>query len=174
MAVAEAAEGPYTRLPGLSISTRRFRDAMGRWDRLYASTLLRRSQDWLMLVLCDSGEHFAWAYAAFTAPGPEGPWSGPVNILSCDRPEFYPAPVEFHPAMAVDGVVYAHATSVASVSYTHLDIESTDAGHVGVFLHQLLNLLIGHAGQVAAEAMIGHGNLHTILKGCLLYTSRCV
>lgn len=113
VAVAEAAEGPYTRLPGLSISTRRFRDAMGRWDRLYASTLLRRSQDWLMLVLCDSGEHFAWAYAAFTAPGPEGPWSGPVNILSCDRPEFYPAPVEFHPAMAVDGVVYAHATSVA-------------------------------------------------------------
>ena len=47
------------------------------------------------------------------------------------------------------------------------DIKSADAGHVGVFLHQLLNLLIGHAGQVAAEAMIGHGNLHTILKGQL-------
>ncbi len=113
VAVAEEAGGPYRRLPGLAVSTRRFRDGMGRWDRLYASTLLKREDDWLMLVLCDSGEHYAWAYAAFTAPSPEGPWEGPVNVLNCDRPEYYPAPVEFHPAMVVDGTVYAHATSVA-------------------------------------------------------------
>ena len=34
-------------------------------------------------------------------------------VLNCDTPDFYPTPVEFHPCMAVEGRVYAHATSVA-------------------------------------------------------------
>ena len=113
VAVADRVEGPYRRLPGLSASRIRAWGKMGRFSRLYATTLLRREKDWLLMVLCDSNEHFAWAYAALTAPSPEGPWSDPVMVLNCDTPDFYPTPVEFHPCMVVEGRVYAHATSVA-------------------------------------------------------------
>lgn len=113
VAVADRVEGPYSRLPGLSASRIRARGKTGRFDRLYATTLLRREQDWLLMVLCDSGEHFAWGYAAMTARTPDGPWSDPVIVLCPDREEYYPTPVEFHPCMVVDGRIYAHATSVA-------------------------------------------------------------
>ena len=72
-----------------------------------------RENDYIAFVLTDSGNHFARGLIAMTAPTPEGPWSKPHIILSCDCPEYYPCPVEFYPAELHNGIVYCSATSVA-------------------------------------------------------------
>ncbi len=113
LAWADSPAGPFERIPVPFISNNEQAGRLGRFRRLYATTVLPRAQDYLALSLCDSADHFAWALACMTAPSPEGPWSAPRVLLSVDRPEYYPAPVEFFPAHVVDGVVYAPATSVA-------------------------------------------------------------
>lgn len=113
LAWADSPAGPFERLPRPFCSNNEQAGRLGRFRRMYASTVLPRAEDYLALVLCDSADHYAWALAGMTAPAPEGPWSPPRVLLSVDRPEYYPAPVEFFPAHVVDGVVYAPATSVA-------------------------------------------------------------
>lgn len=113
LAWADSPAGPFERLPDRFISCRKVFGSCGRFDRMYASVVFPRENDYLALALCDSGNHFAWGLAAMTAPAPEGPWSEPHIVLSCDRPEYYPCPVEFFPAMAIGNTVYASATSVA-------------------------------------------------------------
>ncbi len=114
LAWAKSPAGPFTRLPVPYISNVALDGHKGRFKRLYANTLLKRGKDWITLVLCDSSDYYSWGLACMTAPSPEGPWSKPEILLSVDRAEYYPAPVEFHPCYVVDGIVYAPATSVAA------------------------------------------------------------
>ncbi len=85
----------------------------GKYNRHYASTLLRRSKDWLLLTGVDSGRYFGWGVTAATASRPEGPWSDPMLVFSPETDYWLPTPCEFFPAFAHDGVVRAPLTSVA-------------------------------------------------------------
>ncbi|MBM7567379.1 hypothetical protein [Paenibacillus sacheonensis] len=114
LAWSKSPAGPFHRLPRPHISNVELSGHKGRFKRMYASTLLRRSSDWIALTLCDSGDCFSWGLAVMTAPSPEGPWSLPTIVLSVDTPDYYPAPVEFYPCFAADGIIYAPATSVAA------------------------------------------------------------
>lgn len=111
---AERPEGPFHRHPAPILRNRTHRSPVeGKYRRLYASTLLRRSTDWLLLTLTDSGEHFAWGLYAMTATDPTGSWSEPCLVLSLENDNFHPALMEFFPAFAHAGLVHAPATSVA-------------------------------------------------------------
>ena len=105
--------GPFERLPHRMVTSCGIAGKLGRFNRYYASTVIPREKDYLALVLMDSGRYFAWGLAALTAPAPEGPWSEPQIVLSCDREEYFPCPVEFYPAEVHEGVVHCAATSVA-------------------------------------------------------------
>lgn len=105
--------GPFTRLPHLSFSNKESFKVLGKFDRGYASTLIKRENDWIMFTLFDSYKHFAWSFACMLADHPEGPWSAPNVILSGEGGKYYPAPIEFHPAFTHEGKVYAPATSIA-------------------------------------------------------------
>ena len=113
LAYAESPAGPFTRLPSPIFNNADINKSIGRFTRAYATTVLKREKDWIAFILCDSGPYFSWGLVCMTAPAPEGPWSHPAVLLSVDRLEYYPAPVEFHPCFAVGDTVYAPATSVA-------------------------------------------------------------
>ncbi len=113
LAWADSPAGPFTRFKNLFLSNRRIFGSLGRWGRLYASSVYPRKNDYIAFCLADSNQHYAWALGVMTAPTPEGPWSDAHMVLSCDRPEYYPCPVEFHPVEVHDGVAVASATSVA-------------------------------------------------------------
>lgn len=111
---AERPEGPFHRHPVPIFRNSRHRSPVsGKYLRLYASTLLRRTDDWLLLTLSDSGPGFAWGLYALTAPRPEGPWSEPRLVLSLEGDRFHPALMEFFPAFVHAGEVHCPATSVA-------------------------------------------------------------
>lgn len=105
--------GPFTRLPQPCYSNKKYYGLLGKYDRGYATTLLKRANDWILLILFDSHQHFSWAYACMTAPQPEGPWSAPHLVISPENGRYYPGPIEFHPAFTYEGRVYAPATSVS-------------------------------------------------------------
>lgn len=113
LAWSKSPEGPFTRLKKPFFSNREQFGKFGIFSRGYASTLLKRKNDWIVFTLMDSGPFFSWGLACMTAKTPFGPWSEPVLLLSSDRQEYYPAPVEFHPCFAVFNKVYAPATSVS-------------------------------------------------------------
>ena len=153
LAVADRPEGPFQRLNRPIFANSQLQGKLGRFDRLYATTVLRRQQDWIAFLLCDSGPHFAWGYAVSTAPSPEGPWTFPRMILSPDTPDFYPAPVEFHPCFNVDGHVYAPATSVArNRAYQALFKAPLEAAHMPAAweIHQAGSLF--HRGLAESES----------------------
>lgn len=95
LAWAESPAGPFHRLERPIFSNRELEGLLGRYCRMYATTVIPRERDYLALVLCDSHQYFAWALAAMTAPSIEGPWSRPQLLLSPDLPGYYPAPMEF-------------------------------------------------------------------------------
>ena len=113
LAWAEHPAGPFHRLERPIFSNRELEGLLGRYCRMYATTVIPRERDYLALVLCDSNQYFAWALAAMTAPSIEGPWSRPQLLLSPDLPGYYPAPMEFFPAHVIGDTVYAPAPSVA-------------------------------------------------------------
>ena len=113
IARAKSPEGPFTRLINPFFSNKEQYGKFGIFTRGYASTLLKRENDWITFTLLDSGSYFSWGLACMTAKTPYGPWSEPVLLLSPARQEYYPAPVEFHPCFTVDNRVYAPATSVS-------------------------------------------------------------
>ena len=106
--------GPFERLTQSVYRNARIQGRYGRFSRMYATTVIPRAHDYLALILCDSGPHFAWALAGATAKSPEEDFDDPVMLLNADGPTYYPAPMEFYPAFVVDGTVYAPATSVAA------------------------------------------------------------
>lgn len=111
---AERPEGPFHRQPEPIYRNSTHRSPVsGKYRRVYASTLLRRERDWLLLSLSDSGPGFAWGLYALTAPRPEGPWSEPRLALSLEGDGFHPALMEFFPAFVHGDEVFCPATSVA-------------------------------------------------------------
>lgn len=86
---------------------------LGKYDRFYATTLIRRKSDWMILILTDSGRRYAWGLLAMTAQHPAGPY-GPVTALFHVEGETYQPPLmEYFPAFIHDGWVYSPSTSVA-------------------------------------------------------------
>ncbi len=110
---AERPEGPYHRTVHPIVTTREQPLLKGKYRRTYASTILRRKNDWLVLTLTDSGPHFGWAYLGMTATSPDGPYSSPKLLLHPQRKGPHPPLMEFHPSFIHDGFIYAPATSVA-------------------------------------------------------------
>jgi len=114
---AEHPEGPFHRAlrPILRTSEiQRRNHGSSRYNRVYASSIVRRKNDWLVLTDLDSGSHFAWGQVALTAKDPAGPWSAPVMVAGLEGGTYYPSPVEAFPAFAHDGYVYDPRTSVGA------------------------------------------------------------
>ena len=110
---SERPEGPFHRNTRPVWTTRDQPALQGKYRRQYASTLIKRAKDWLVLTLTDSGPNFGWAYLARTAKSPEGPWSEAVLVLHPERDAYHPPLLEFHPSFLHEGWIYAPATSVA-------------------------------------------------------------
>lgn len=110
---AEHPEGPFHRAAHPVATTRTQPLLLGKYKRLYASSIVRREKDWLVLTLTDSGPYFGWALAGMTAEKPEGPYSPPALLLHPEADRYYPPLLEFFPAFTQDGILYAPATSVA-------------------------------------------------------------
>lgn len=113
LAWADSPAGPFERIPHRILTNKMAAGRCGRFSRFYATTVVPRQNDYIAFILTDSGRHFAWGLAVSTAPSAEGPWTVPHMLLSCDRPEYYPCPLEFYPAEVHDGRVSCSATSVA-------------------------------------------------------------
>lgn len=109
---AERPEGPWHRAPEPTTRNTRLPKLLGRYQRTYAATLLRRKRDWLILAMMDCAPR-GWALFAITAPRPEGPWSERRLVRHVEADYFHPPLMEFFPAFAHRGFVYAPATSVA-------------------------------------------------------------
>jgi hypothetical protein len=85
----------------------------GKYRRGYAASLVRRKDDWMVLAMTDSGPNFSWALFGMSAKSPEGPYSEPVFLRAVEDAYYHPPLMEFFPAFAYEGRVYAPATSVA-------------------------------------------------------------
>lgn len=110
---SETPAGPFHPAAVPVVTTRNQTPLLGKYRRMYASTILRRANDWLILTLTDSGANFGWALAGMTAKEPEGPWTEPVLLLHPERAAWHPPLLEFFPSFVHEGRVYAPATSVA-------------------------------------------------------------
>ncbi len=109
---AEKPEGPWHRAPQPITRNTTLSKLLGRYQRTYAATLLRRSHDWLIVAMMDAAPN-AWALFTMTAPRPEGPWSERQLVRHVESDDFHPPLMEFFPAFTHKGVLYAPATSVA-------------------------------------------------------------
>lgn len=110
---AERPEGPFHPASRPIATTRAQKPLAGKYRRLYASSIVRRANDWLVLTLTDSGPYFGWALLGMTSEKPEGPYSEPRLLLHPESERYHPPLLEFFPAFTHDGFVYAPATSVA-------------------------------------------------------------
>jgi len=130
LAWAKSPAGPFTRLTSPIFGNLEISRKIGRFSRAYGTTVFKRRTDWIALALCDSADYFSWGLIGMTAPSPEGPWSEPTILLSVDRPEYYPAPVEFYPCFVVGETLYAPATSVAmNRNYQTMHTASLEDAH---------------------------------------------
>jgi hypothetical protein len=110
---SDTPEGPFIREQRPVATTRDQSPLIGKYRRLYASSIVRRQNDWLVLILTDSGPNFGWALLTTTAANPEGPYAPTQLLLHPEMDRFHPPLLEFFPAFTYDGKVYAPATSVA-------------------------------------------------------------
>jgi hypothetical protein len=110
---SEKPEGPFTRHPVALKRTSEQPLLLGKYKRVYASTLIRRANDWLVLTLTDSGPYFGWAWLGMTAASPEGPYSDLKPLVSVESNNYHPPLLEFFPAFTHEGMIYSPATSVA-------------------------------------------------------------
>ena len=114
---ADNPEGPYHVSPEPLVDQKRQEDApiLGIYVRPYASTLLKRKNDWLILHMMSTAGNAGgtWGLFAMTAPHPDGPYSKPVPLLTPQMDGFHPPLAEFFPQFVHEGWVYAPATSVA-------------------------------------------------------------
>lgn len=115
VAVSNKPEGPYKILSKPAITNGYFYDDpwLGKFNRCYAGTLLRLKDKWIYLFDLDSGPWFSWGLVAMTAPSPEGPWSKPVIVISCESSKYVPSLMEYFPVFLKNDTLYAPATSVA-------------------------------------------------------------
>ncbi|MCL4735411.1 MAG: hypothetical protein KJ050_10805 [Candidatus Omnitrophica bacterium] len=111
---SEKPEGPYIRTPIPIYSNASQVLRLGKYRRAYAATLIRRTQDWMVLAMMDSGPSFSWALFGMTSDKPEGPYSEPTALLCVESTRYHPPLLEFFPAFTHEGWIYAPATSVAA------------------------------------------------------------
>ncbi len=111
---ADRPEGPFHRALKPIATTRHQSLILGKYRRIYASSIIRRENDWLVLTLTDSGPFFGWALLGMTAEKPEGPYSEPKLLLHPEVDRYHPPLLEFFPAFTHEGYIYAPATSVAA------------------------------------------------------------
>lgn len=110
---ADKPEGPWHVTERPVFTTRDMPLLHGKYRRLYASSIVRRANDWLVLTDVDSGPHFGWGLVGMTAARPEGPYSVPKLLLSCEGDNYYPPLIEHFPAYLKDGTLFMPGTSVA-------------------------------------------------------------
>jgi hypothetical protein len=112
---AERPEGPFHRAPRPLHEDTCQETLRGRYKRAYASTLIRRDEDWLILHMMSTPGNAGgtWALACMTARQAEGPYSAPRLLLMPQSDVHHPPLAEFYPQFAHGGQVYAPATSVA-------------------------------------------------------------
>lgn len=113
---SERPEGPFRRTPEpvKRNSAPGQLEFGGKYPRLYAATLVRRENDWLILAMMDTLAGTAWGLAGMTAAEPEGPYGDPRLLLQVEDARFHPPLLEYFPAFVDEGRIYAPATSVAS------------------------------------------------------------
>jgi|CZKM01.1.fsa_nt_gi hypothetical protein len=109
---AEKPEGPFRRAQQPITRNKELTPLLGRYQRTYAATLLRRKHDWMIVGMMDHAPN-SWALFAMTAPNPEGPYGERVLLRNVEADGFHPPLLEFYPAFVHRGFVYAPATSVA-------------------------------------------------------------
>ena len=109
---ADRPEGPWHRAAEPITRNSSLRPILGRYQRTYAATLVRRGNDWLILGMMDCAPR-GWALFAITAARPEGPWSERRLVRHVEADYFHPPLLEFFPAFTQGAFVYAPATSVA-------------------------------------------------------------
>lgn len=107
-------EGPFQITARPIASTRSQPLLLGKYRRLYISTIVRRRHDWLVLTDTDSGPYFGWALLGMTADRPDGPYGPAKLLLHPESTRFHPPLVEFNPAFTHEGFIYMPATSVAA------------------------------------------------------------
>lgn len=111
-AVSDSPEGPFQPITAY-VKTREMIPLLGKYKRVYGSTLVPRKNDWIALTLSDSGTYYGWSLLGQTAPKPEGPWTKPKLLLHPQIDRYYPQLIEFFPQFVHDGYIYAPGTSVA-------------------------------------------------------------
>ena len=130
LAYATNPAGPFTRLTKPIFTNFKISRKLGRFSRAYFTAVFKRKSDWIALTLCDTADYYSWGLVCFTADTPEGEWSEPKVLLSVDRPEYYPAPIEHHPGFVVDNMIYVPATSVAlNRNYQGMHVAPLEEAH---------------------------------------------
>ena len=109
---AEKPEGPFHRAPQPITVNQELPLLLGKYRHTYAATLVRRKHDWMIVAMMDHAPN-SWALFGMTAPKPEGPYGERVLLRNVEDDGFHPPLLEFYPAFAHGGFVYAPATSVA-------------------------------------------------------------
>jgi hypothetical protein len=131
-ASAARPEGPYRCSPAPIHDDARQAPILGRYVRAYASTLIRRKRDWLIIHMMSTPGNAGgtWALFAMTALEAVGPYSPPTMLLAPQQASYHPALAEFFPAFVRRGRVYAPATSVAANrSYQSLFSAEVEVAH---------------------------------------------
>jgi hypothetical protein len=154
---AERPEGPFHRQSRPILRTSEFQQRFPmawKYRRAYGTSLVRRSRDWLALVLTDSGEFYSWGILALTAPTPQGPWSEPVFMLGIEGSRYFPPTVESFPAFVHDGYVYSPATSVAENRNFQVIYRATiEQAHDPTAWRLFQNGSVWHADNVSHEGL---------------------
>jgi hypothetical protein len=109
---AEKPEGPFHRAPEPITRNKELKPLLGKYQRTYAATLVRRKHDWMIVAMMDHAPN-SWALFGMVAPNPEGPYGERILLRNVEGDGFHPPLLEYYPAFAHRGFVYAPATSVA-------------------------------------------------------------
>lgn len=107
--------GPFTRATKPITDESSDECIAGIYWRRYASTLIRRKHDWMIIHMLSTKGNAGgvWALAAMTAPHTEGPYTTPRLLIYPQSDRFHPPLAEFFPQYVYDDTIYAPATSVA-------------------------------------------------------------
>jgi hypothetical protein len=113
---ADRPEGPFVRANDPIHSESRQRLILGKYKRVYAPTLFKRKNDWLILADMSTPRNAGgtWALVAMTAANPSGPYSRPELLIYPQSGVFHPAPVEFYPCFTHSENIYVPATSLGA------------------------------------------------------------
>ena len=115
LARAPKPEGPFAFVTPPVHDDAKQKPILGRYVRAYASTLVRRRSDWLIVHMMSTPGNGGgtWGLFAMTGASIEGPYSEPAPLLLPQSDKYHPAIAEFFPAYVHAGRLYAPATSVA-------------------------------------------------------------